>query len=111
MNVISFLIIFSLMLAGAIGHWVKKKLRKEISGNIIDYFFADYPGRSVSVIGALLVSAVGAASSEASTIIDPAMLWNQLTTTYTIPTVSWFAIGGALTWGWTFDSGINKGSK
>ena len=111
MNILSFLIIFSLMLIGAVAHWAKKKMRKEVSGNIVDYFFADYPGRSVSVIGVLLASASAAATSEASTIIDPFMLWHEIVTNYTIPSISWLAIGGALTWGWTFDSGINKGAQ
>lgn len=110
MNVISFLIIFTLMLIGAVAHWAKKKLRNEVTGNIVDYFIADYPGRSVSVLGVLIISAAGAATSEASAIIDPVMMWNEIVTNYTIPSVSWFALGGALSWGWMFDSGVNRGS-
>jgi len=111
MNVLSFLLLFTLMLVGAISHWVKKKSRKEVEGTILDYFFADYPGRSASVIAILFASAAGAATGDASSIVDPTMLWNELVQHYTIPTISWMAIGGALSWGWQFDSAVNKGSS
>lgn len=111
MNILSFLIIFALMIIGAVAHWMKKKARGEVNGSIIDYFYADYPGRSVSVIGLLLASAATAATSDASVIVDPIMIWGQLTQNYTIPSVSWVAMGGALSWGWAFDSGVNKGAE
>lgn len=111
MNILSFVILFLFMLVGAIAHWVKKKLSGEIRGTLVDYFFSDYPGRSVSVLSVFIGTAFTVASTDASGIVDPIMLWEQVKATYTIPSVSWFALGGALSWGWSFDSAVNKGSK
>jgi len=111
MNILSFLLVFFLMLIGAIAHWVKKKHRKEIEGTLVDYFFADYPGRSASVLSIFVVTAATASATDASAIVDPVMLWHELATTYNIPTISMFAIGGALQSGWSFDSAINKGTS
>ena len=111
MNILSFVLMFILMMIGSVAHWTKKKIRKEVAGNIVDYYFADYPGRSISVIGVLLASAATAATSAASAIVDPMMLWHELATSYTIPSISFAAIGGALSWGWMFDSGLNKGAS
>lgn len=111
MNIFSFLLLFFLMLCGAIAHWINKKLRKEIEGTLIDYFIADYPGRSASVISVLIVTSFAASATDASAIVDPMMLWHELSTTYNIPTISMFAIGGALQSGWSFDSALNRGNK
>jgi hypothetical protein len=110
MNLLSFALLFFLMFTGAVAHWAKKKLRGELHGSLLDYFVADYPGRSVSVFGVFLVTATSAASTDASAIVDPIMLWTELVTSYTIPSISWFALGSALATGWMFDSGINKGA-
>jgi len=109
MNILSFILLFCIMLIGAVAHWVKKKVRGEVRGTLLDYFVADYPGRSASVLSMFIATAAVAASTDASAIVDPIMLWEQLRTTYTIPSISWFAMGGALSTGWSFDSGINKG--
>jgi len=111
MNILSFVLVFFLMLIGAIAHWIKKKHRKEIEGTLVDYFFADYPGRSASVLSIFVVTAATASATDASAIVDPVMLWHELSTTYNIPTISVFAIGGALQSGWSFDSMINKGAS
>lgn len=109
MNIFSFALLFLLLVAGAIAHWVKKKMRGEIGGSLLDYFIADYPGRSVSVLGVLLFTATTTAASTAGAIVDPLILWQELITTYRIPSVSVLAIGGSLATGWAFDSGLNKG--
>lgn len=110
MNLLSFALVFVLMFIGAVAHWGKKKIRGEIGGSIIDYFIADYPGRSASVFSVFVLTATSAASTDASAIVDPLMLWAEIVAHYTIPTLSWYAIGGALASGWMFDSGINKGA-
>jgi hypothetical protein len=111
MNLLTFLLLFILMCIGAVSHWIKKKVRKEVQGNIVDYFIADYPGRSASVIGIFIVTAATASATDASAIVDPIMLWHQIVTTYNIPTISMFALGGALQSGWSFDSAINRGGE
>ena len=111
MNLYSFALIFALQMIGSVSHWISKKSRKEVVGSIIDYYLADYPGRSLSVIAVFAASSAAAASSSASAIIDPVMLWDQIVHYHTIPDVCVAAIGSALAWGWTFDSGINKGAK
>ena len=111
MNLYSFALFFILMFIGSVAHWAKKKARKEIAGNIIDYYLADYPGRSLSVIAVFAATAATAASSAASAIADPIMLWHEIIVNHTIPDVSFAAIGSALSWGWMFDSGLNKGAS
>jgi hypothetical protein len=110
-NLFSFLFVLALMFLGAVAHWLHKKLRREVQGSIVDYFVADYPGRSASVIVVFIGSAAGVGFTDIAHIIEPSMLWEQLRTTHTIPSICAAAIGGALTWGWSFDSGINKGAS
>ena len=110
-NVFSFLFVLILMMIGAVGHWVHKKLRKEVQGTLLDYIFADYPGRSASVLGVFLVSSATVGATTVSAIVDPFMLWDQLVTTRSIPSICAAGIGAALTHGWSFNSGINKGAK
>lgn len=110
-NLYSLSLVLALMVMGALAHWTKKKLFNEISGNLVDYLFMDYPGRTAATGTAIIAAAGAAAVSGAADIIDPRLIWSMVQQTASLPAMSLFAIGGAFQSGWSFDSLLNKGGK
>lgn len=108
-NLVSFAFVLAVMLAGAIGHWIKKKARKQIRGNLISYLFADSPGNSAMAGGSIIVASIAAAATGAADFIDPRLLWGMAVTTGNVPAHSFFMLGTTFTTGWALDSGFNKG--
>jgi hypothetical protein len=102
-------IFFLASLLGLIAHWYNKKRRDEISGNLMSYLIADYPGRSLSTITVLICTAFAAVQTGAADSIDIRMIIAQLQNgNLYMPSVN--GLIGAFTIGWVLDSSINKGA-
>lgn len=109
-NLYSLVLVLALMLAGVVGHWVKKKARKEINGSLFDYLFLDNKVNSGVTGGSIMLAAMTASATGAADVIDPRLLWQMVTQTASIPAISLFALGAALQSGWQLDSMLNKGA-
>ena len=110
-NLFSLGLVFLLMLLGAFGHWLNKKRVGEVSGNLIDYLFAEHPGYTMATGGSIFTAALVASMSGVADIIDPRLLWAMVTETASIPARSLIALALAVQSGWQLDSLINKGGK
>lgn len=102
------LIFIGFGLLGMVAHYVKKRGRGEVAGSPIDYFLADYPGRTVATITAFLAASLTAATTGAINGLDPSTFFAALRHGgLHVPSMS--VMVSAFTLGWMFDSGINKG--
>ena len=108
-NLVTFAFVLGVMLTGAIGHWLKKKWRKQIRGNLISYLFADSPGSSAMAGGSIIGAALVMASTGAADVADPRLLWAMAAATGSIPAHSFFTLFTMFSTGWALDSGFNKG--
>lgn len=81
-------------IVGMVGHYLKKWTRNEIQGSIVDYFVRDHGRASLAALGGFL----GTAGTMA--------LSHQLDGMNEAQTIFF-----GLTTGFSFDSGLNKGSQ
>ena len=110
-NLYSLALVFALMLAGAVGHWVKKKMRKEVRGSLYDYLFLDNKAGTGLTTGSIVMAALAASGTGAADVIDPRLMWEMVTQTASLPAISLFALGAAFQSGWQLDSMLNSGAS
>ena len=93
----------------AIMHGLFKIYKGEVKGNLYDYLFADYPGRTSGVFIAVISGSFAASLTGAldAFTIDVALAYLDH---WQIPMPILNAGISAATLGWTADSMINKGS-
>lgn len=109
-NLISLFVFIIFALLGAIAHWVKKKRRGEVQGNLVSYLFADSPGSTGMTVLVIVGAAITAATTGALDGLDVAVAWAYLKVG-NMPMPTAHALTAAFTLGWAADSGINRGSK
>lgn len=109
-NLISLGIFVLVAFLGAVGHWAKKKRRKEVQGTLYDYMVADAPGSTTAMAAAILVAAVTAAMTGALDGLNLGVAWAYLKVG-NIPLPTAHVLVSAFTLGWMADSGLNKGGS
>lgn len=107
-NLYSFAFVLFLMLLGAAVHWMKLRNSGRTNASLLAYIFTDNPAASAKAGGSIFALAALAAGTGVADWIDPVMLWTMAVETHTMPSICFFGIGSALSWGYIVDSGINS---
>lgn len=103
--------VFLLEIMGSLLHWSILKRRRQVRRGPIAYLLGDKPGSSSLMIGAMFMSALAAAATDAAYLIDPRAIWETAVTYGSAPTLAIFAMAGAISHGYLLDSGSNGAVK